>query len=228
MSQSPLPNRPLKDAYRLLSPLYDGLAGMVLGKSFLSSPYLFLDTIRSGNQVLVLGGGTGKNLREILNQTGASGKVYYFESSSSMLARARNRLGPEQRVKVEFILASDFKKIPIMQADVIITQYFLDLLEDKDLVLLFRQIQSRTKMGCKWIFVDFFPERKKIKWTQLMITVFRLMTGHRRKDLPEYEPYFRHFGWEKQKEKTLKGGWIKARLYQRMAFSINPKISSLK
>lgn len=201
---------------------------MVLGKSYHSSPYMFLDSIQRGHKVLVLGGGTGRNLPEILDQTGISGKVYYFESSMSMMTRARKRLSSAQRAQVEFILAKDFQRIPPMQADVVITQYFLDVLEDNDIKMLFQQIRSRTKMSCQWLFVDFFPERKKIRWTQLMISVFRVMTGLRRKDLPDYDLYFHHFGWVKQKETILKGGWIKARVYQRTAFSINPKINSLK
>lgn len=206
---------PQVDNYRFLAPIYDRLAGVFLGKVFKRSHYIFMDTINKGDRILILGGGTGKNLNEILKRTGASGRLYFVEASPSMMVRAKKRIKEEEKSKVQFCCTGDFNITPKMKFDLVITQYFLDVLRDEELERLFEEIGKRANPGTRWFFVDFFSEKSKRGLIKMMLFSFRYLTSHPRKDLPDYGEFFEKYGWDLKGECHLQKGFIQAREYQK-------------
>lgn len=204
----------MKWNYDPLAPYYDFLSN-ILGKAYKDSKLLFLDRLKNGDQVLYIGGGTGANLPRILERIGRTGKVYYMEASSQMIEKARKRVKPEQLFRIVFLHQSDFSKIPIETYDVVLTQFFLDILPDDEIKELFQELDKRLSPNTRWIFVDFFPVSGR-KWLiKIMIWFFRLSTGNPRKDLPDYARYFGYYGWEVEEKKSLSGGFMQAWLLKR-------------
>jgi ubiquinone/menaquinone biosynthesis C-methylase UbiE len=209
---------PQVDNYRFLAPFYDWLAGFILGEAFKRSQYLFLYTINKGDRILILGGGTGKNLKEILKRTGESGELCFVEASPSMLAKAKKRVKWEGEPRIQFLCTSDFKAIPNKKFDLVITQYFLDVLRDAELERLFEAIGQRSGPGTRWLFVDFFSKRSKLGLIKLMLLSFRYLASHPRKDFPDYRVFFEKYGWELKEVCQLQNGFIQGREYQKNVF----------
>ena len=203
-----------RNTYDALAPYYDFLS-LLLGKSYRDSKLLYLDQLKEGDQVLYLGGGTGANLASILEGIGRTGKIYYIEASAQMIGKAKKRITPEQLSSIVFLHQSEFSKIPKHAYDVVLTQFFLDILPEEEIEKLLRELDRRTNSDTRWIFLDFFPVAEK-KWLiKTMIWFFRLSTGNPRKDLPAYAYYFGYYGWEVEEKKSLKSGFIQAWLLKR-------------
>ena len=196
-------------SYDPIAPYYVLLSN-ILGKSYKASKRLFLDRLKEGDQVLYLGGGTGANLPEILKRIGLNGILHYMEASPKMIEKARRIVQPEQLSSIVFLHQSDFFKIPEHTYDVVLTQFFLDILPEEEIGELFQELDKRVSPNTRWIFVDFFPVSGR-KWLiKIMIWFFRLSTGNSREDLPNYARYFRNYGWEIKEQKWLQKGFIRA------------------
>ncbi|WP_439482073.1 class I SAM-dependent methyltransferase [Cyclobacterium plantarum] len=214
------------DHYRLLAPFYESLGRLLLGNQFQASKTAFLHTIEKGDQVLVVGGGVGANMPELLRRCGEKGKVVYMEASASMIRLCRKGLDKDLLKQVVFIHASTFNALPDLKFDVVITQYFLDVLPDEQIDRLFGALQSKVDKPTRWIFVDFYPLSSKMVQLKTMINAFRLLTRHARKDLPEYEGYFNKWGWQEMESMIYCQGFYQARIYGLAPNSINPETSS--
>src|SRR6187402_1340927 len=71
-----------------LAPVYDKLAGLVFGKAIVDAQLVFLDRVRAGDRILILGGGTGWLLEKLLRKQPVC-EVWYVESSSRMIELTR-------------------------------------------------------------------------------------------------------------------------------------------
>ncbi|EPR65947.1 class I SAM-dependent methyltransferase [Cyclobacterium qasimii] len=193
-----------KDNYNLIAPIYDGLATLFLGRKFHDSKWEFLDCIQPGDTVWLIGGGTGGNLPEILKRCGKEGKVIFMEASIKMLNKARKRIHSHVKNQVEFVCADDFKLSRKDKIDVVITQFLLDVLADDAIDALFDKVRQNVSSNTCWLFLDFYPVKNK-KWLiHLMITSFSMLAGHPRKELPDYDKFFKGWGWEEIKTTFLR------------------------
>ncbi|WP_236252696.1 class I SAM-dependent methyltransferase [Echinicola sp. 20G] len=189
---------------------YDQLAALILGKGYRESKLTFLDQINNGDKVLIVGGGTGSNLPQIVSRVGKEGKVYYVEASEKMIKKAKKNTKAVGHGNIEFIHQSDFHDLPLKKFDVIITQYLMDILPEKELDNLFGELQKRVRQNTKWVFTDFFDKPGR-RWLQfVMIQFFRITTKNPRNDLPNYKFFFDKYGWNISDSKNHKGGWIRS------------------
>ena len=92
-----------------LAPIYDPLARMIYGKSIVQAQTSFLSIIPPFSKVLILGGGTGWLLTELLRGHPTC-EVWYIESSANMLSMTIKKNGHPGRV--HFILGTE-KDIPV-------------------------------------------------------------------------------------------------------------------
>src|SRR5690554_1449726 len=114
-----------RNPYDRIAKVYDPIS-RILGSTYFSSKYLFLEEIEAGDKVLYLGGGTGVNLPFVVKRVGASGKVIYMESSAEMIKKAKRRIPVSLLHRIKFLQQSDFTEIPNEKYDKVLTQYFLD------------------------------------------------------------------------------------------------------
>ncbi|WP_162416356.1 class I SAM-dependent methyltransferase [Cyclobacterium roseum] len=218
----------IPDHYLLLAPFYEFFSITVIGPDFQQSKQAFLDRIQKGDTVLVLGGGTGAILPQILNQIGSTGRILYMEASGSMIKRSKQKVDRHASRQIQWIHSSRFEELPPLKSDVIICQYFLDVLSDERIDQLFKELDSRVHSETKWIFTDFFPKANR-KWLlYFLILVFRLLAGHSRKDLPDYPSFFQKWGWEPVHRIPFQQGFFQAICYKPAPKSINSPITSLK
>lgn len=219
---------PLPDHYLLLAPFYEFFSNKVFGTDFQRSKKAFLDRIKEGDTVLVLGGGTGTILPPILKQIGKSGRIIYLEASGTMIQRSQQQVDLASFGQIQWLHSSRFEDLPLIKLDAIISHYFLDALPDQSIDRLFQEMKERIHSETDWIFTDFFPKasRKRLLWG--MITLFRILTRHPRKNLPDYPTFFQKWGWEKVDFVPFQQGFFQSVRYKPAPKSINSPITSLK
>lgn len=128
--------------------LYDSLARLVFGNQIHKSQTHFLDTIEKQDQVLVIGGGTGKLLEHIPKCK----KVVFVDISAKMIDRAKRRksVNDVEFVHVDFL---EFESDSIY--DVIVCPFFLDCFNESNLDLVIKRIKSMLNDNGSLLIADF-------------------------------------------------------------------------
>ena len=206
---------------------YDVLAGLVFGPAQRRAQQAALVGLPAGApHVLILGGGTGWVLLEVL-RCRPQATVLYLEASPKMLARARTRLArvcPAATTQVEFRHGTQAALTPTEQFDSVVTFFVLDCLALPELAGALAQLRKAQRPGATWLIADFRPARRG--WRRalltLMYTFFRLTTGLRATELPALRPALASLGLQAVDHGTFFGGAIEA-----VVFSENPTKPSL-
>jgi tRNA (cmo5U34)-methyltransferase len=192
--------------------IYDFLARIVFGQSIVDSQRYFLNKIQNGSKILILGGGTGWLLADLMKLK-PDCKVWYIEASEKMIALARNKVGSSH--SIHFIHGTE-ESIPEIKFEVVITNFYLDLFSNRQLEHLVKNLQSVLKTSSSWIVTDFVNDKK---WWQpvilrIMYFFFRITCGLKIKQLPEWDQLIARKGTKEVESKSFYRGFIKTVLYQ--------------
>ncbi|WP_057939171.1 class I SAM-dependent methyltransferase [Algoriphagus resistens] len=195
----------MKDKYSLLTAWYSSLVKLIFGEKLKESKLCLLEDTES-KRVLIIGGGDGLDYREIAPDI--SGE--YWELSSSMLKKAKENLKLSQ---LDFYLGN-FKAGE--KFDEVWLHFLLDTMPDEAIELLLEEIKLVLDTNGRIVFSDFFhPKSHRQQFlNQVMITFFRVVVGHHRNDLPEYEKLFFKRGFVKTDERLFMEGWVKAQVWR--------------
>lgn len=193
----------MKDNYSFLTPFYNPLTKLVFGKVLMLAKCHFLENI-PGKKVLIVGGGDGIDYQNFQDQL--SGE--YWEISQSMLNQAKVNLGKSDLTfHLDFFQAKEGKVF-----DEVWLHFVLDTMLDEEIESLLGEIRKSLKPEGKIYLADFFaPKNTHHRFLhQAMISFFRLVTKHKRANLPDYEQIFGSGDWKKSAEKEFMEGWVKA------------------
>ncbi|WP_172665833.1 class I SAM-dependent methyltransferase [Flammeovirga sp. OC4] len=165
-----------KDQFDYIAKFYDFIAAIVFGKAIQEIQLKHLPKIKKKSRVLIIGGGSGKILKKI-DELGIASEVIYIEKSPKMTALAK-----KIRIKtpVKFINTSYENAKEYGRFDLIITNFFVDLLNEKQFQTFIPFIYSLLNDGGKWIVTDFriherFPLRSLHKLIHFsMVSFFRI------------------------------------------------------
>lgn len=186
---------------------YDQLAGLVFGRAIKRSQALFLDQIKAGDHILIIGGGTGHVLLEI-DKLNVPVSIDYIELSEAMLIKSRQQ-ELSNNVEVNYSKGSTEKLSGTY--DVIITQYFLDQFNPINLAAIINKLSRHQDKGGKWILADF--TKTKIWWQRvllkLMYLFFKLTTRIDADDLTDPIPYLSENRYHTVAVKKLYSGMIR-------------------
>ena len=170
---------------------YDALAGLVFGPALRRAQRVALGGLPAGiaPHVLILGGGTGWVLTELLRRRPRA-TVLYLEASPKMLARARARLvrqRPEAAAQVEFRHGTQAALGQADRFDVIVTFFVLDCIPLPELPAALRRLRQAQRPDAPWLLADFRPARRG--WHRLLLVLmyafFRLTTGLRAREMAD-------------------------------------------
>ena len=165
---------------------YDAFAALVFGPALRNTQRAALGGLPVGApHVLILGGGTGWVLLEVLRRRPAA-TVLYLEASPRMLARARAHLHPAQLAQVEFRHGTQAALAPGETFDAVLTFFVLDCVAAPDLPDALNRLHAALRPGGRWLLADFRFARRGWRWLMLatMFWFFRLTTGLRARELP--------------------------------------------
>ncbi len=199
--------------YDLLAPFYDVLVFVLFGTSLYRAQIQFLGEIPSGSKVLVLGGGTGRWLKEKSIRQ-ANPVITFIDSSRAMIRKAEKK---GKGMNITFVQGTQDVLKAGENFDVVIAYCFLDLFEDDVLPLVVDKVAGSMKPGARWFIVEFV----NCKWwhagfLSVMYLFFRATTNLRSGRLPAWQSALRAFGLRERECVEFYGGFIRSGSWQRL------------
>jgi tRNA (cmo5U34)-methyltransferase len=197
---------------------YDALSRLVFGPTLQQAQEAALAGLPAGApRVLILGGGSGWVLTELLRRR-PTATVLYLEASPRMLARAQAQLrqqAPAQLSQVEFRHGTQADLRPAETFDVLITFFVLDCLSAAEVGPALRRLNQARQPGAPWLLADFRPPQRW--WQHLLLRsmylFFRLTTGLEARQLPLVQPALEALGLRVRQQATFLGGAVEATVF---------------
>lgn len=196
----------MKDHYSLLASFYNHLTKLVFGYQLKWAKNCFVQNLPR-KRILIIGGGDGFDYKELQHQL--SGE--FWEISQSMLRLAEINLYNSQ---LNFQLG-DFQAEEGNLFDEIWLHFVLDTMNDEEIVSLLREIKKSIQPEGRIYVADFFTPKDGFQRlvNRIMISFFRIVTNHKRVNLPDYEQLLQSNDWEKTMEEEFLKGWVKAQIW---------------
>lgn len=169
-----------------LVPFYDLLVWVVYGSHIRKAQAYFLNRIPDHSKILILGGGTGWILKALLSDKNSC-EVWYVESSSAMILKARKR--DTGKNIIHFITGTEADIPEQIKFDVVITNFFLDMFSDTSNEEIARLVISILSPRSQWHVTDFVSTT--VWWQKLLLkvmyTFFRFTCGIEARELPSWD-----------------------------------------
>lgn len=212
----------MKNNFNLIAPVYDKLGRLIFGNNLIDSQKVMLKHLKEGNHILILGGGSGEILNE-LDKLKIHLSISYVELSSEMMRRAQARQ-PFNNLEVNFI-NQNVQSIDLPKADIVITNYFLDVFTLNNLSLIMGKIDQALEASGIWLCTDFrktnsFFKNALIKLMYLFFKIFSQLEGTK---LQDFEKQFKSLGYKKIDAKFYLGKMIESCAYKQNLNSRNEK-----
>lgn len=217
-----------ESGFDFLAPVYDILQRMFFGTKLVKAQAHFLRSVPKADSVLVVGGGTGKILVEMLKN--ANGKKYHYIDISKKMIRSTKRQVRRYRKKTPATsnqASITYLCVPVGRAalkkyDLIVTPFVLDCCTDAELAILIPNIAKSLTPHGLWVFTDFhIPSGLAGYFARAMIRFlyfcFNTFCELERTSLPDFEKYFRSAGLVTSREKLYLGGTVITRIYGKNA-----------
>ncbi|MBC6988473.1 class I SAM-dependent methyltransferase [Hymenobacter sp. BT491] len=207
---------PLPDAgFDRVATFYDPLARLVFGRALQQAQRAALAGLPPGSpNVLIIGGGSGWVLTEVLRRR-PTARVVYLEAAPAMLDKSRRLMQqtlPGLLGQVKFRLGTENALLPTEQFDALITFFLLDLFEPIRTRSLVHRLYEARNPSAPWLLADFYPPRWW--WQRLLLSTmyqfFRLTTGISGRQLPPFREEMARLGLHIQKQQFFYGGLVEA------------------
>ncbi|OGX81391.1 hypothetical protein BEN47_05385 [Hymenobacter lapidarius] len=212
------PSSQLPTGFDAVAWCYDAMAGLVFGPALKKAQRAALAGLPAGApRVLVLGGGTGWVLNEVL-QLRPEATVLYLEASTRMLARAQARLHremPQAAAQVEFRHGTQAMLQPHERFEALVTFFVLDCISASEITQALARLRAAMRPGAVWLLADFRPAHRGWRWVllRLMYAFFRLTTGLRARELPDLHPALARLGLRPKRTTVFYGGGMEATVF---------------
>jgi ubiquinone/menaquinone biosynthesis C-methylase UbiE len=205
-----------------LAAIYDGLAKMVYGKSIRRVQTHFLSQWPKGSRVLIIGGGTGWFLEEVLRQTNPE-LVCYVDVSAKMLKKSRERIenlnGGSSTCHIDYCNGTIHELENQEPFDIIVTHFYLDMFNGEDLEREIETLKGMLRPGGLWSLTDFAYVKKG--WMQpvsrflvgTMFLFFRVAAGIGSRRLEDFPALLEASGLQRRDEVAFFGGMMKGGMF---------------
>lgn len=213
-----------RNDFDLVAPIYDGLASLVFMGAIRRAQLSMLPRLVGSQNVLIIGGGTGWFLLELL-RTVRPRRVVYLEKSSRMLSFSRDliqREAPELLSSVDFRLGTEQSLSEADGAfDLIVTNFFLDLFSTENSAAVAESLARNFSPSGRWLFTDFhWPERWLLRLYaallfKVMFTFFNIFSRMESRRPPDYDRIFSRVGLKTSSVLMFYGTMIHSRLLVR-------------
>jgi ubiquinone/menaquinone biosynthesis C-methylase UbiE len=202
------------NTFNRIAGFYDLMVKIVFGASMRKAQIHFLNKIPPDGNVLILGGGTGWIVGEIL-RTNPDVTIDYVEASDRMLMIAKRKL-TQSFGKVRFIHGTERSIPPENEYDVVITNFYLDLFTDESLSRVIATVERNIKNRALWIATDFLATNfwhRCMLW--IMYRFFVITCRIEASRLPHWQTILHKMGLREVGNRKFYGGFICSILYER-------------
>ncbi len=169
------------------------------------------------SRALVLGDGDGR-FTERLMRRHAAARVEAVDLSGAMLRLLRRRCREfTDRLSTSHADARDLQ--PEAGADVVVTHFFLDCLEQEEVGALVRRVSGGLKPGATWVVSEFCMPGGWLRGPAWLLVrglylAFRMLTGLRVTELPDHGLALRGCGFRMVAEKQFLGGLLISQVWK--------------
>ncbi|HRI80474.1 MAG TPA: class I SAM-dependent methyltransferase [Cyclobacteriaceae bacterium] len=201
-----------RNGFDFLAPYYDKLTSLVFGGEIRRAQVHFLKSVPPCADVLVLGGGTGWIISEILLRQ-PDCHIWFIDSSSAMIDRAR-KMNPDTN-HVTYICGTT-DQIPQRNFSAIILPFFLDLFSTAHLSEVIGQIALASNIETRWLITDFVNGGKWWQKSLLMIMYFffRIICNIEAIVLPDWREVLHEMAFIKIETGLFYHGFIESHHYR--------------
>ncbi|AMM51567.1 hypothetical protein TH61_10810 [Rufibacter sp. DG15C] len=218
-----MPKQTPSSNFDLIAPVYDPLAKLVYGRAQQQAQSRFLSSIPEGANVLIVGGGTGWILTELLRVTQPR-QVLFLEASEKMLQQAQARLqqmSVSNESEVIFRLGTEVDLLPEERFHVVMTPFVLDLFSLEEARSMMQKLAAHLLSNGLWLHTDFHASKDVLHrlwqtpmlWT--MYRFFRLVSHISGQKLPPFDRLFQELGLQLESEAFYYGDFIGGQKYRK-------------
>jgi len=202
--------------FNFIAPVYDSLAFLVYGNNLIRAKKIFLQEIPARAQILLMGGGTGNILNDLIEKN-PEVHVDFVEPSTAMIRIAEKNLKEKFRSRVNFISGNHLAIPSGVQYDAVTSFFVVDCFPQEDAIEFTTAITSSLKSNGLWLFADFFDTGKFHHRAMLwfMYRFFRTVAGIPASQLPDYAAIFRAVKFSVKEEKKFLNGLIRSLMLRR-------------
>ena len=204
-------------------PIYDFFKTVLFLGAIQRCQYYHFPLLKGSRKILVIGGGTGRIIRQIRRYSNFE-KLDYVDSSSKMIREATKY---SQQMHVELENRIQFHSIDIFahsinnKYDVIIAPFVLDCFTDDQLDLLGKKFSSWLMPGGFLLVSDFCESRESL-WsrtlsriiTRILYLVFNRACGLNLKRLPNFNRLFQVLPCSIVEKRPFFSGVLKSVVYR--------------
>ncbi len=212
---------PIGQGFDRVAGVYDMMLWLGMGRAIHRAQTLLFDHMGEPESILLVGGGTGRLLAELLLRFPRA-RVTNVDVSQGMIDRSRRRVPIGDEERVTFVQA-DLRDFACEECfDLLVTPFVLDCFTEEELSEVTPVLSSLVRPGGKWGFSDF--QQVHTVWLRLPATLlfftlyifFRRVCGISGNRIPDWHRVFDGLPWTCQAEETLFGTMIVSRVYSRI------------
>ncbi|HVA98541.1 MAG TPA: class I SAM-dependent methyltransferase [Bacteroidia bacterium] len=207
-----------------LTPIYQLISRFIFANQIFKSQIYYLSELKNASSVLIVGGGNGDLLLELLKQKTAT-NYYYLDLSDKMISYTKKRVEkmyPKQLNTITFHCGSEKNLPENIFFDVIITPFVLDFFSGTDLKKMMQQLDEKLAPKGKWLMIDFNIPAKP-KWMTFFSKIiirflyffFNIFCALGVRELPCFEKYFFDLGYQSHAKKYFLNGLLISQIYMR-------------
>ncbi len=204
--------------FNFIAPVYDFLAYVIFGSQLKKAQTIFLNQIKHGDKVLVVGGGTGWILED-LNKLNKPINVVYVEPAAKMMSLSKARL-KLNNLTIEYLQQPLLEMDSHQQFDVICTFFFLDLFEKELVLKSINKLEQLLNLNGRWLFADFVSEKQSPISHRILIKTmflfFRSCANIQSKELLDYQQIILQLRFEKIESRQWKRGLIQGAVFRKI------------
>jgi spermidine synthase len=209
------------NTFNSIARFYDILSFIIFRNAIKNSQLFFLNKIPSGKEILIIGGGTGWYLYELLKINHCK-KITYVEASPEMIQLTKRKLSTlSHTIEIEFIEAP-IENVNLQgKFDVVITNYILDVFKEEKLKIVMNTIYSLLKNEGWWMFTDFKISHNSLhRYWQIflirsMYAFFKITSRIEANKLLSFEQYFHLLNLKKTDTKSFYSKMIESVIYKK-------------
>jgi len=204
----------MSSGFDWIAPYYDSLARLVFGDSIRRCQLEYLNKIPPGAKVLILGGGTGWLLAEVV-KTNPTCTVWYLESSVKMLEISKMRTIGLSNAEIFFIHGTEKNLQQHSDTfDVVIANFYFDIFTSRSLDEAIMYIKKCVYPGSKLLVSDFVDHAR---WHRIFLFVmyrfFRWTCAIDARTLPDWQRQLARAGFAERSTTSFFRGFIKTSLH---------------
>jgi len=200
--------------YNSIAHVYHFLSHLIFGKALLNAQFIHLNKLPKEGKVLFVGGGSGLCLKRVV-EIRPNLNVIYLDQSAKMIELSKEKIKYLDH-KVKFIVGNE-RNLPAGNYDAIITFFFLDVFNLRNLYYWFYYLHHSLVPDGIWLFADFnLPKNSFQKGLEkLMFTFLKLSTNIEAKKIYNFQSIFLSNQYNEESRKSFNQSFVYSSVFRK-------------